>query len=179
MCFHTVLRVFHSQRQLLLENLALRQQLLVLKRSVPRPHLRTTDRFFWVILRRYWSRWTKVLVLVSPRTVIGWHRLGFRLFWRWKSRRSGGLPCVDSELIKLIRRMWLSNPTWGSRRIQAELAKLGLNLYDSQVSAQTTPFDSDLEDLSRQSRQRDRGHGLLRCSHRDFEDSLRSCGDGA
>jgi hypothetical protein len=115
------------------ENLALRQQLLVLKRSVRKPRLKPTEQFFWILLRKYWNRWTKVLVLVSPKTVVGWHRLGFRLFWRWKSRGSGGRPNVDRQLIALIRRMWNCNPTWGSRRIQAELAKLGLHASDSTI----------------------------------------------
>jgi hypothetical protein len=66
-CFHTVLRLFHSRRRLLLENLALRQQLLVLKRSGRKPRLHTTDRFFRIVLRRFWSGWNKVLLLVSPR----------------------------------------------------------------------------------------------------------------
>jgi transposase InsO family protein len=132
-CFYTVLRLFRSRRRLLLENLALRQQLLVLKRSVRKPRLRATDRFFWIVLRRFWSGWNKVLLLISPQTVVGWHPRGYRLFWRWKSRRFGGRPRVDHDLIALIRRMWNSNPTWGSRRIQAELAKLGLNASDSTI----------------------------------------------
>ena len=70
MCFHTVLRVFRSRRRLLLENLALRQQLLVLKRSVRKPKLRTTDRVFWIVLRRFWSCWNRVLVLANPRALI-------------------------------------------------------------------------------------------------------------
>ena len=133
MCLQTVLDLFRSSRRLLLENLALRQQLLVLKRSVRKPILTNRDRLFWVVLRKCWSNWNQVLVLVSPQTVVSWHRLGFRLFWRWKSRRSGGRPRLDAELIALIRRMWKSNPTWGSRRIQAELAKLGLNVSDSTI----------------------------------------------
>ena len=133
MCFDTVLRLFRSRRRLLLENLALRQQLLVLKRSIRKPRLRATDRFFWIVFRRFWNGWNKVLLLVSPQTVVGWHRRGYRIFWRWKSRRSGGRPSVDRKLIALIRRMWSSNPTWGSRRIQAELAKLGLNASDSTI----------------------------------------------
>jgi transposase InsO family protein len=73
------------------------------------------------------------LLLFQPQTVIAWHRLGFRLFWRWKSRDCGGRPSTERELINLIRRMWSSNPTWGSKRIQAELAKLGSEVSDSTV----------------------------------------------
>jgi hypothetical protein len=67
------------------------------------------------------------------QTLIAWHRLGFGLFWRWKSRTRGGRPAVDRKLINLIRRMWFRNPTWGSKRIQAELAKLGIEVSDSTI----------------------------------------------
>jgi transposase InsO family protein len=72
------------------------------------------------------------LVIVQPQTVVRWHQAGFRLFWRWKSRCRTGRAPTDRDLIELIRRMWQANPTWGSPRIRAELAKLGL-----QVSAAT------------------------------------------
>ena len=90
MCFPTVLRLFRSRRRLLLENLALRQQLLVLQRNVRKPRLRAADRFFWIGLCRFWNGWNKMLLLVSPQTVVGWHRLGYRLFWRWRSCSPGG-----------------------------------------------------------------------------------------
>ena len=115
---------FQSRHQLVLENLALRHQLAVLARSVRKPKLRSSDRFLWVLLRRFWSGWHHSLVMVVPRTVVGWHRLDFRLFWRWKSRARGGRPSMNRELIGLIGQMWSSNPTWGSKRVQAELAKL-------------------------------------------------------
>ena len=66
------------------------------------------------------------MLIVQPETLIGWQRAGFRMFWRWKSRRRLGRPGKDAELIQLIRRMWALNPTWGSPRIRDELAKLGL-----------------------------------------------------
>ena len=133
MCFHIVIGLFRDRQQLLLENLALRQQIHVLRRSVRKPRLRATDRFFWTVLRRFWSGWSNVLLLVSPQTVVGWHRRGYRLFWRWRSRSPGGRPRVDHNLTELIRRMWNCNPTWGSRRIQAEIAKLGLHASDSTI----------------------------------------------
>ena len=98
------------RRQLLLENLALRHQLLVLNRTAGKPRFGNADRLLWVILRAVWSRWEKVLVIIRPQTVIGWHRAGFRLYWRWKSRGGGRSP-IDRELIRLIRRMWQANPT--------------------------------------------------------------------
>jgi hypothetical protein len=79
-----------------------------------------------------WSRWTKVLLIVQPQTVVRWHQAGFRLFWRWRSRRRSGRTPKARELIDLVLPMWQANPTWGSPRIRAELAKLGL-----QVSAAT------------------------------------------
>jgi transposase InsO family protein len=123
---------FQSRRQLLLENLALRHQLLVLNRNAGKPRFSNPDRLLWVFLRAVWSRWGKALVIIQPPTVIGWHRAGFRLYWRWKSR-GGGRPPIDPELIRLIRRMWEANPTWGSPRIRDELAKLGLQVSDSTI----------------------------------------------
>ena len=122
-----------SRRDLMLENLALRQQLMVLQRATPKPRLKAADRFLWVLLQRCWSNWQRVLVLVQPQTVVGWHRLGFRLLWRCKSRARVGRPGLDHEMVSLIRQMWTSNPTWGSKRIQAELAKLGISMSDSTV----------------------------------------------
>ncbi len=108
------------------ENLALRQQLAVVSQSVKRPKLRTRDRLFWVLLFRFWPEWRSALVIVQPDTVIRWHRRGFRLFWRWKSRfRKPGRPTIRPEVRALIRRMSRENPTWGAPRIQAELSLLG------------------------------------------------------
>ena len=108
------------------ENIALRHQLMVLQRSIPRPRLRRQDRIFWLCLSRLWVNWRSSLLIVQPSTVIAWHRQGFRLYWRWKSRLgSPGRPPIDLEIRTLIRRMARDNPTWGRRRIQAELRFLG------------------------------------------------------
>ena len=122
-----------SRRLLMLENLALRHQLAVVRCLTHKPKLGQADRLLWLILRRLWPDWRKGLLLFQPQTVIAWHRLGFRLFWRWRSRARGGRPAADRQLINLIRQMWSSNPTWGSKRIQAELAKLGIAVSDSTV----------------------------------------------
>src|SRR5262245_3566495 len=99
-----------------LENVALRHQLAVLQRSFPRPRLRRRDRILWVCLSRLWPNWRSSLVLVRPATLLAWHRQGFQLYWRWKSRpRSLGRPPIDLELRTLIRRMARDNPTWGRR----------------------------------------------------------------
>src|SRR5450432_1456520 len=91
---------------LAIENLALRQQLANLRRTSIRPRLRKSDRAFWLVLSRLWSRWVEVLVVVKPDTVVRWHRAGFRLFWRWKS--CSGHPSngsVSPETRRLIRKM--------------------------------------------------------------------------
>ena len=95
---------FRSRSDTALEILALRQQVAVLKRKRPRPCLNSFDRLFWTALQRLWSRWTDVLVIVKPETVIGWHRAGFRLYWRWRSRTGGGRPKISDEMRVLIRR---------------------------------------------------------------------------
>jgi hypothetical protein len=118
-----------------LENLALRHQLLVLQRSVRRPHLVRRDRILWVWLSWVWAGWRSSLVIVQPATVLAWHRQGFQLYWRWKSTQSGGgRPKLDAELRHLIRHMARENPTWGRRRIQAELALLGYDVAELTVA---------------------------------------------
>src|SRR4029077_15685491 len=77
---------FRSREDLVLENLALRRQLLALRTQQPRRRLTAQHKLFWVALRTLWSGWTKPLILVTPRTVVNWHRAGFRLYWRWVSR---------------------------------------------------------------------------------------------
>jgi putative transposase len=126
---------FLGSTAIALENLALRHQLLVLQRSVVRPRLSRWDRVFWVWLSRVWASWWSSLVIVQPATVLAWHRRGFQLYWRWKSRApSVGRPRLDPELRHLIRRMARENPTWGRRRIRAELALLGYEVAELTVA---------------------------------------------
>jgi putative transposase len=114
---------------LIIENLALRQQLATYRSSGKRPKLKPRDRLFWVLLRRFWSGWRSVLVIVQPETVVRWHRLGFRLYWRWKSAwGKRGRPKVARELRDLIRRMSRENVTWGAPRIADELRLLGYDV---------------------------------------------------
>jgi len=129
------LRVFfRSRSDTALEILALRQQVAVLKRQRPRPPLNFGDRFFWTTLRRFWSRWADVLLIVQPETVVGWHRAGFRLYWRWRSRPRGGRPRITREVRDLIGRLAKENPDWGAPRIHAELQKLGFTLAERTVA---------------------------------------------
>ena len=124
-----------SIKEVALENLALRQQLAVMKRQCPRPRLRGADRWFWVGLLRAWPNWRKALLLVRPETVIGWHRQGFRLFWtRISKRKRSGRPGLNRELRDLVRKMAEANPLWGAPRIHGELLKLGIDVSERTVS---------------------------------------------
>ena len=126
------LNVFRSRKQLLLENALLRQQLIIYQQSVRRPKLKPMDRLILVWLSRVFAKWKESLLIVKPETVIDWHRKGFRLYWRWKSRKAGR-PAIDWPLIKLIRKLQKKNPLWSPQRIQGELAKLGFNVCDNTV----------------------------------------------
>ena len=107
---------FRSREDLILENLALRRQLLALHAQQPRRRLTALHKLFWVALRTLWSGWTKALILVTPRTVVNWHGAGFRLYGTWISRfrRIGGRKGVSKEVRALIFRMAAENPTWGA-----------------------------------------------------------------
>lgn len=123
-----------SRSELLLENMVLRQQLAAFKARGKRPRIRAADRAFWVVLRRLWARWADVLVIVKPDTVVRWHRTGFRLYWRWISRRRrAGRRPVSKEIRDLIRQMSLDNG-WGAPRIHGELLILGLDVSERTVS---------------------------------------------
>ena len=122
-----------THQALAIENLALRQQLAVLKHRQGRPRLTDTDRLFWVVLSQVWSRWRESLHIVQPDTVVRWHRQGFRHYWRWKSRRRGR-PRIVPDTRDLIRRMCWANPLWGAPRIHGELLKLGIDVSEATVS---------------------------------------------
>jgi putative transposase len=129
-----------------LENVALRHQLAVLQRSHHRPRLSRWDRILWVWLSRLWTGWRLSLVIVQPATVLAWHRQGFQLYWRWKSKpTAAGRPKLDAEIRQLIHRMARDNPTWGRRRIRAELALLGYEVAELTVAKymrRTSPHPS-------------------------------------
>ena len=125
---------FKSRAALQVENLALRHQLGVLRRSVKRPKLSPADRFLWVWLCQVWSDWRSSLVVVKPETVVAWHRKGFQLFWTWKVRHGQpGRPTVPKCVRELIRRMSRDNPLWGAPRIHGELLKLGIDVGETSV----------------------------------------------
>jgi len=123
-----------SRADLALEILALRQQVAVLKRKRPRPPLRWSDRLFWIMLRRLWSGWKDVLLIVKPDTVVAWHRAGFRWYWRWKSRRLPGRRRITLEIRDLIRRLAEEKVGWGAPKIHGELRKLGFEVSERTVA---------------------------------------------
>jgi transposase InsO family protein len=125
-----------SRRDLLLENLALRQQLLSLHAKCPHHRLSVRHKLFWIFLRRLWSGWKVPLVLVTPRTVVEWHRARFRLYWKWlsRARHLPGRKPVGQEIRALIFRMAAENPTWGAPRVHGELLKLGFHVSEPTVS---------------------------------------------
>src|SRR5438270_4782455 len=128
--------MFKTSAQLRMENLALRQQLTVLRRSAPkRLKLTRADRIFWVCLRRVWGDWKSALMIVKAETVIAWHRKGFRLFWTWRIHRGKpGRPKVPQEIRDLIRMLSRNNPRWGAPRFHGELLKLGIEITEPTVA---------------------------------------------
>ena len=129
-------RCLHSRRSLLLENLALRQQLSVLKRRRSKPRLSPLDKLFWVLALRFWSAWKQALMVVTPETVVRWHRAGFRLYWSLisRARRRVGRKPLSTEVRNLISQMVAENPTWGAPRIHGELMMLGLDVSERTIS---------------------------------------------
>src|SRR5260370_15656682 len=134
--FGLLARSLRSRRRVLIENLALREQLTVLKRMHPKPRLRAVDKLFWVLARHFWSAWKQSLIVVTPETVIRWHRTGFRMYWSMisKVRKQVGRKRLSREVRKLIFRMVAENPTWGAPRIHGELLMLGFDVSERTIS---------------------------------------------
>jgi hypothetical protein len=127
--------VFKSRRRLRAENLFIRHQLNIALRQAPRRlRLHSSDRALLVWMTRIWPNLLDVSRVVKPETILRWHRSGFKVFWRWKSRNRAGRPKVDRELRELIRRMCRENPLWGAPRIHGELLMLGFEVAQSTVS---------------------------------------------
>jgi putative transposase len=128
--------VFRARRDLLLENLALRQQLAALKRRQPRSRLTVFDKTFWILAHRFWAGWKQALVLVSPETVVRWHRAGFRCYWSLisKVRNPVGRKPTSKEVRNLLCQMMAESPSWGAPRIHGELLMLGFDISERTVS---------------------------------------------
>lgn len=117
------------------ENLALRQQLIVLNRNQRRPNFKERDRLFWVVLSRIWSGWRDVVYIVQPDTVVRWHKRAFKFYWRRKSERGKrGRPSLDPEIRAIVLKMARANPLWGAPTIHGELLKLGIDISERTVS---------------------------------------------
>src|SRR5258706_7195378 len=130
-----VVDLFRSRAAIEAEILTLRQQIIVLRRTAPKKQtFGAIDRLVFVGLYRLFPRVLDALAIVRPGTVIRWHRAGFRLYWRWKSRRRGGRPPVPPEIRKLIREMSIANPLWGAPRIHGELLKIGIEIEQTSVT---------------------------------------------
>jgi transposase InsO family protein len=126
---------FKSKLRLEAENAVLRHQLIVLRRRLHgRVRLTNHDRWFFILLYRWFPSILTVLTIIRPATLVRWHRAGFRCYWRWKSRRRGGRPQIEADLRTLIRRMSIENPLWGAPRIHGELLKLGFAVAQSSVA---------------------------------------------
>jgi hypothetical protein len=121
-------------RSLVFENVALRRQLAVYRRTRPKPTLRRSDRLFWVGLRLAWADWKSALMIVRPATVIAWHRRGFAWYWTRRSRPKGGRPQIDDHARRLTREMARANPLWGAPRIHGELLKLGFDVSERPIA---------------------------------------------
>src|SRR5882672_9509382 len=136
--FGALFRLCRCRRNLLLENLVLRQQMAVLKRRHRRPSLGIFDRLFWVVARRVWSDWKQSPIIVTPETVVRWHLAGFRLYWKLISkistRRPVGRRQTPKEVRQLIFRMIVENPTWGAPRIHGEVLMLGFDISERTIS---------------------------------------------
>lgn len=122
-----------SKAELVAENALLRQQLIVLRRQVKKPTFTPTDRLWLVLLASRVRHWKDALLILQPETLLRWHRQGFRLFWKFKSRPRGGRPKLATETIALIQRMAQENHLWGAERIHGELLKLGLRVAKATI----------------------------------------------
>ena len=143
----------------------LRHQLNVLRQRVPsKPKLTVADRLLFVWLHRLFPSVLNAVTIIQPETIIRWHRTGFRLYWRWKSRSRCGRPRIPGEIRRLIREMSLANRLWGAPRIHGELLKLGIEVAQSTVAIvhgeEWARAVAELEDFPSQSCGRHRRDGL-------------------
>ncbi len=120
--------LFRSKTELAAENALLRQQLIVLNRQVKKPRFTPLDRTILVFLSRLNRSWCDAILIAKPQTILRWHRWGYKLFWRFKTKSKGRKPKISAETISLIRQMARENRLWGAERIRGELLKLGIRV---------------------------------------------------
>jgi transposase InsO family protein len=140
--------VAKTKKQLLAENALLRQQLIVLNRQVNKPEFKPLDRFIFVVLASLVADWKQALLILKPDTLLRWHRQGFKLLWKLKSRARSKerKPKISEETIALIKKLAKENKPWGAERIRGELLKLNVKVakrtiqkYMRQVRTTTAP----------------------------------------
>ena len=151
----TLIDVTRKKRELIAENALLRQQLMIFKRQTKRPKLTQKDRCLLVLLASRVRGWKEALIGVKPETPLGWHRQGFRRYWKRKSRVSDREPRIGQESFDLIKKMATENRLWGAKRIQGELLKLGIRVnkrtvqkYMKQQAHHKQPPDSSSQTWS-------------------------------
>ena len=134
--FRRVWLFWRGHEALVLENLALRQQLSIYKRKQKRPRLTRWDRLFWIGLAGSWRGWRKSLFVVHPDTVVRWQRQRFRKYWATLSKpgKKLGRPPIGKHVRELIQTMALANALWRAPRIHGELLKLGIEVSERTVS---------------------------------------------
>src|SRR6266700_2608811 len=124
----TLTDLSRSKSELVVENALLRQQLIILRRQVKRPTCTRTDRMLLVLLASIVRTWKQALFIIQPETLLRWHRQGFKLYWKYKSRAVSLTPRISPETVALIQEMARDNRLWGSERIRGELLKLGIRV---------------------------------------------------
>ncbi len=128
-------RRFFARSPVEADIVALRHQVAVLQRQIRhRPKLTRWDRMLFAALYRVQPDVLRSISIVRPETVVRWHRIGFRLYWKHKSRGKAGRPRVPEEARALIREISIANPLWGAPRIHGELLKLGIDVSQSTVA---------------------------------------------
>ena len=129
----TTADLMRNKTELVAENVLLRQQLIILKRSVKQPKLISRDRWLMVLLSSKLAHWKQALLIIKPDTLLRWHRELFKWIWHRKSKHTGGKPPLSADVIALIQRMVSENRLWGVKRIRGELLKLGLRVSRSTI----------------------------------------------
>jgi len=178
----TVVDLIRSRAALEAEIWTLRQQINVLRRTAPKQlSFSAIDRLVFVGLYRLFPKVCDALAIVKPDTIVRWHRAGFRLYWRWKSRRRGGRPRMPLKICRLIREMSIANPLWGAPRIHGELLKLGIEVGQTTVAKYMAKGrrSPSLEDVPPQSCRWDRRDGSVCCANNLVSFALRLIDHGA
>jgi putative transposase len=135
----TLTDLVRSKSELVAENALLRQQLIILRRQVKRPACTKMDRMLLVLLASMVRTWKQALLLVQPETLLRWHRQGFKLLWKYKSRAMSAAPKISAETVALIQQMARDNRLWGAERIRGELLKLGIRVCKRTIQKYMRP----------------------------------------